>query len=63
MPAGQAIEPLDRRMQQLGVGRIVPSDAATESLFVPEGNPKNEIARFRTLRSQILGERRILLID
>src|SRR5438874_283044 len=35
-------------------GRIVPSDAATESLFVPEGNPKNEIARFRTLRSQIL---------
>src|SRR5262245_5615618 len=35
-------------------GRIGPSDAATESLFVPEGNPKNEIARFRTLRSQIL---------
>jgi hypothetical protein len=33
---------------------LVPSDAATESLFVPEGNPKNEIARFRTLRSQIL---------
>ena len=24
----------------------MPSDAATESLFVPEGNPKNEIASF-----------------
>src|SRR5438067_12782191 len=23
-------------------GRIIPSDATTESLFVPEGNPKNE---------------------
>jgi N-acetylmuramoyl-L-alanine amidase len=32
----------------------VPSDATTESLFVTEGNPKNEIARFKTLRSRIL---------
>jgi len=28
-------------------GRIVPSDAAGESLFALKGNPKNEIASFR----------------
>jgi hypothetical protein len=35
-------------------GRIVPSDAAGESLFVLKGNHKNEIARFRAFRSRIL---------
>src|SRR5450759_5523922 len=33
-------------------GRIVPSDAATESCFAAEGNPENEIARFRAFRRQ-----------
>jgi hypothetical protein len=35
-------------------GRIVPSDATTESQFVPKGNPENEIARFRALKPQYL---------
>src|SRR5664280_2815688 len=35
-------------------GRIVPSDATTESQFASKGNPENEIARFRTLKPQYL---------
>src|ERR1035437_7859147 len=35
-------------------GRIVPSDATTESQFVSKGNPENEIARFRALKPQYL---------
>jgi hypothetical protein len=31
-------------------GRIVPSDAATESRFSIRGNPENEIASFQGLR-------------
>jgi hypothetical protein len=45
----------DRRVGALfSYSTFVPSDATTESLFVTEGNPKNEIARFKTLRSRIL---------
>src|SRR5664280_544486 len=35
-------------------GRIVPSDATTESQFASKGNPENEIARFRALKPQYL---------
>src|SRR5258705_4269760 len=37
-----------RRLMLLRPHRALRCD--TESLFVPEGNPKNEIARFKTLR-------------
>jgi hypothetical protein len=35
-------------------GRIVPSDAAKESRFAAQGNPKNEIAGFPALKHQNL---------
>src|SRR5271166_5100990 len=35
-------------------GRIVPSDATTESCFAPQGNPENEIAGFCALNPQNL---------
>src|SRR5664280_2158266 len=35
-------------------GRIVPSDATTESQFDSKWNPENEIARFRALKPQYL---------
>jgi hypothetical protein len=33
---------------------MVPSDAATESLFVAKGNPQNEIASFQAHQPQKL---------
>src|SRR5215471_14591829 len=36
------------------LGRIVPSDAATESRLPIRGNPENEIARFRGFRPENL---------
>src|SRR5215208_2480576 len=35
-------------------GRIVPSDTAKESCFASQGNPENEIARFRGRKPQNL---------